>query len=179
MTRRSSTYFHRKTMSSIAVPQNTAKQFWILLTVSLLVAASVGAMNAWEIWFPTPAEKLVRVYRTPACRCASSWAKAIEAAGFTVSSSKMNSLTRVRELLRTPGYLHGCHLAQYLGYFVEGHVTSEALQKLQQERPQALGIVTQATLEATVNEKAYRDERGPVFLVDASGNPRLWFSPDE
>lgn len=179
MTRRSLMRLSRKQPIATAAPTNIAKRLWILVAASVLVAVSIGAMDMWEIWFPPPAEKLVTVYRSPGCRCFASWANAIKSGGFAVQAYGVDSLERVRERLHIPVQYHGCHVAKYLGYFLEGHVGVEALQRLRQEHPNALGIVTQATLEARIKSQAIRDQRSPVLLVNGPENTKLWFYPNE
>lgn len=157
--------------------QDLAKQLRIVAAVSVLGAATVGLLVAWEQWSSVPPEQLVKVYRVHGCRCVFEWVKSLEAEGYTVKLLEIESLQNVRASLRTPEYLGGCHVAGYLDYFVEGHVAPKALHKLADEHPQALGVVAQATAKTAAHPNANRDENGPVFLVGADGKSLLWYSP--
>jgi hypothetical protein len=157
--------------------QKLAKQLRIVAAVSVLGAASVGLMNAWEHWFPIPSERLVKVYRIHGCRCVFNWVKSLEEAGFSVKVLEVETLRNIRATLHTTENMRGCHVAAYLDYFIEGHVVPEALHKLAHEHPSALGVVTQATINASVHQNTYRDDNSPVSLVSPTGQPQPWFSP--
>jgi len=178
MSRRHPTTLSGGKKAAAAAQPDIAKQLRIVVAVSVLVAASVGVMIAWEHWFPVPPEQLVKVYRVHGCRCVFEWVKSLEADGFKVKMQEVQTLAHVRAALHTPTDLHGCHVAEHLGYFVEGHVSSIALRKLAREHPNGLGVVTQATVTATAaHVSAYRDEKSPVLLIGNRGQSQLWFEP--
>lgn len=177
MSRSSTSNRSRTDRGSKDEPQNLAKQLRLVAAVSVLGAAAVGLLVAWEQWSSVPPEQLVKVYRVHGCRCVFEWVKSLEAEGYTVKLLEIETLQNVRVSLRTPNSMGGCHVAGYLDYFVEGHVAPKALYKLANEHPQALGVVTQATMKTAAHPNADRDESGPVFLVGADGTSLLWFSP--
>lgn len=51
------------------------------------------------------------------------------------------TLEHIRARLDMPEDLRSCHVAAYLGYFVEGHVSSATLRWLAQRRPQGRGVL--------------------------------------
>jgi hypothetical protein len=160
------------------VPPELAKQLRTVAAVSVTVAVTIGVMASWDQLFPIPAERLVKVYRVHGCTCVFDWAKTLEAAGFTVKMVELNSLQRVRSSMHVPEKLKGCHVANYLGYFVEGHVAPQALHKLAREHPSAIGVVTAASVEAAFDgTRLPDDEHCPVYAMAADAKLRLWFDP--
>jgi len=165
-------------MRANTVPPELAKQLRIVAAVSVTVAVTIGVMASWDQLFPIPAERLVKVYRVHGCTCAFDWAKTLEAAGFTVKMVELNSLQRVRGSMHVPEKLKGCHVANYLGYFVEGHVAPQALHKLAREHPSAIGVVTAASVEAAFDgTRPPDDEHCPVYVMAADAKLKLWFDP--
>ena len=155
-------------------PQNLAKQLRIVAVVSVLGAIAVGMLVAWEQWFSVPPEQLVKVYRVHGCRCVFGWVRSLEAEGFKVNLLEIESLQRVRASLHTPASMGGCHVAGYLGYFVEGHVAPAALRRLAEEHPKALGVVTHATTEIADHQNTYREQSSPVILIGPTGQSQPW-----
>mgnify|MGYP001143823547 CR=1 FL=1 len=164
------------TKRSAKAPQwSLAKQLRLVLAVSVLVAAIAAIMIGWEQLSPIPPERLVKVYRTHGCRCAFAWAKSLESEGFVVRVFEYETLAYVRTSLHTPSALRGCHVGAYLGYFIEGHVSPDALRRLAAQHPLALGLATQ---EAANGENTHvsiaRDASSGVLLVKRDGRAYPW-----
>ncbi|HYM36435.1 MAG TPA: DUF411 domain-containing protein [Steroidobacteraceae bacterium] len=175
MSRRSFKKPTGKRVASAAAQPNIAKELRVVVYSTLFLGAAVGGLIIWDQLFPTPADRLVTVYRVHGCTCVFGWAKALEAEGFVVEVRELQTLMHTRASLHTPTNFHGCHVASYLGYFVEGHVTAPALRRLALDHPDALGVVTQATVTAAaVHESQFRDENSPVLLVARSGQSLPW-----
>ena len=120
-------------------------------------------------------EKLITVYRVHGCRCAFSWKYELEQQGFTVVLHEQESLRSIRSRLRTPAKWHGCHVGEYLGYFVEGHISPASLQELERQRPQALGLAEENSPSAgTQHGDIASQAHGPVLLIGPSGEETLW-----
>jgi hypothetical protein len=125
-------------------------------------------------------DRVVTVYRLHGCTCVFSWVSSLEAAGFTVRVVELGSLATVRSTLHTPASLHGCHLGNYLSYFVEGHVTPDALKSLASQHPIALGVTTESSVNAgRIHTSVADEEHSPVVLVEPSGQMLPWFKPPQ
>ncbi len=164
--------------SAKAAPPDLKKQLWIVFGVALLAGAIAAALVNWDFLNATPPEQVIRVYRVHGCRCVFPWARALEAEGFIVRLSETETLKHTRARLRVPANLHGCHLGDYLGYFVEGHVDASVLRALAAQRPDGLGVVTQAVVNMEKEHSlSVRDERSPVLLIDRNGRTGVRFRP--
>ncbi len=146
----------------------------VVALIAVLGAVLAGLLTGWEHLFPIPEDKLVKVYFTHSCRCAHPWARELQADGFVVKMFEPETLQPARTALHTPANLSGCHVAEFMGYFVEGHPPAPVLRRLAAERPVVSGIAmlsSQATGEERVN--------GPVVLVDREGVSHAWIGEQQ
>lgn len=143
--------------------------------VALGFALLAGAMYLVERATFVSSDKLVTVYRVHGCRCAFSWKRELEQQGFTVVFYEQQSLRSVRERLRTPPKWRGCHIGEYLGYFVEGHVSPASLKELERQRPLALGLAEENSISpATQHTDIASQTHGRVLLVGSGGEEIFW-----
>jgi hypothetical protein len=90
---------------------------------------------------PAPAEgPTVAVYKTPTCGCCTKWIEHLQAAGFEVEATELESLTMVKASNGVPRPLTSCHTALVEGYVIEGHVPAEDIRRLLAERPAVSGL---------------------------------------
>ncbi len=82
----------------------------------------------------------ITLYKSPNCGCCSGHAKALEAAGFTVTIEETDNLDLVKQTYNIPADGASCHTSVIGDYVVEGHVPLEAIEKLLTERPDIAGI---------------------------------------
>lgn len=169
----------RTKASAKAPPRNLAKELRLVVAVALLVGLIAAGLLLWEQLFPIPPEQLVKIYRTHGCGCAFNLADSLEAQGFVVRLYEYETLQHVRRSLHTPSTMHGCHVGEYLDYFLEGHVAPAALTKLAQQHPAALGVVTETTVDRKHGHVTIaQEETSPVLLVEGDGRTRTWIEPD-
>ena len=102
----------------------------------LAAAASLAALPAMAA---TPAKTPMEVWKDPNCGCCKDWITLVEKAGFAVTVHDVGN-TAVRAKLGLPTQLGSCHTALVGGYVIEGHVPVTDIQKLLQQKPNALGI---------------------------------------
>lgn len=112
----------------------------IALRVALPFGALAALLLSWDHLFAVPPDQLVEVAWKHECTCAHGWMKSLRAAGYTVRDHELDDTSAMRRQWRVPDAIRGCHPASYLGYFLDGHISAETLQRLARERPQAIGI---------------------------------------
>lgn len=83
---------------------------------------------------------LIQVHRSPTCDCCHAWEAYLREQGFGVESVERDDLTNLKRGLGVPGDMVSCHTAIVDGYFVEGHVPVDAIERLLAERPAVDGI---------------------------------------
>ena len=122
------------------------------------------------------AAKTLVVHEGPHCGCCGQWREHMEAAGFNVELSKTHELGAVKAAAGVPRRLASCHTAQIGGYYVEGHVPAEEVQRLLAERPAAWGLAV-AGMPAGAPGMEMPDGRVQpyeVLLVKADGSTEVF-----
>jgi hypothetical protein len=107
------------------------------IALSLLLAVTLSGCS------PTTAEPSlpgVTVHKSATCGCCQLWVDRLRGAGFTVEVRNEDNLNDVKQRVGIPYGMGSCHTAEVAGYFVEGHVPIEDVQRLLRERPDAKGL---------------------------------------
>jgi hypothetical protein len=102
--------------------------------------ASAAANESGQPPLADVAAQTLVVHESPHCGCCGLWRDHMEAAGFSVEVRKTHELGTIKATAGVPRRLASCHTARIGGYFVEGHVPAEELQRLLTERPVARGL---------------------------------------
>jgi hypothetical protein len=115
----------------------------------LILALAVGlvALGTWALSAarqsaesPADAAAVMTVYMSPECPCCEVYVDYLRDNGYTVRVVYTRDLDAIQNRLGVPEAVRSCHTMTVAGYFVEGHVPVEAIQKLLRERPQLTGI---------------------------------------
>lgn len=147
----------------------------LICVFALMTAVIAGLALYWDRIFPVPVERQIAVYRTHDCACVGRWIRELKEAGFAVQDFEPETLRPIRRSLHVPERLGGCHVAKYLGYFVEGHISAEALQSLASQRPDAAGIALET--DVVRHASSAQDEKGSaVLLLGAHGESSRWLN---
>jgi hypothetical protein len=80
------------------------------------------------------------VHKDPGCSCCVAWSRAYATEGYIVDERDENDMQTIKVSLKVPPDLQGCHTAVINGYYVEGHVPIEAVEKLLTDRPELAGL---------------------------------------
>lgn len=82
----------------------------------------------------------VIVHKSASCGCCKVWAQHLRSAGFPVTVQNTEDVSPVKQRLGVSPRMASCHTAEIDGYFIEGHVPIEDINRLLRERPKAKGI---------------------------------------
>ena len=86
-------------------------------------------------------ENLVAVvHKSPTCGCCGNYVSYLRRAGFTVKVEDNPDLTPIKQKYNISSEMQSCHTTEIGGYFIEGHIPIEAVQKLLTEKPSIKGI---------------------------------------
>lgn len=80
------------------------------------------------------------LYKSPTCGCCSMYAQYLNKKGIKLEIKEMNDISSIKEKYSVPGDMLSCHTLVIGDYFVEGHVPTEAIDKLLNEKPDIKGI---------------------------------------
>ncbi len=85
-------------------------------------------------------DKKVIVYRSPNCGCCTGYADELKKQGYEVEVVSLDDLNPIKDKYGIPANLQSCHTTVVDGYFIEGHVPIEVVEKLLKEKPEIDGI---------------------------------------
>jgi hypothetical protein len=144
------------------------------IAAGFAVLTAILFLSNRSLWLAP--ERIVTIYRVHGCRCAFPWKRELERKGFSVVMNEVESLQFIRQRLRTPTEARGCHVGEYLGYFVEGHVHPTALHELSRRRPAALGLMTEVPARSEARHVDVATEASSrVLLVAPNSKSSVWF----
>lgn len=80
------------------------------------------------------------VYKSPDCGCCSNWTNYVKRRGYEIKIIDTDNMAEIKDQYGIPDDLTSCHTTIIGDYFVEGHIPTEAIDKLLAERPDITGI---------------------------------------
>jgi hypothetical protein len=173
----------------------TFKKSVTLLAVALVVLAAVLVLNRAEgdatesapvaVGMDQPAAAAVIpagtemiVYKSPTCGCCEMWIDHVEAAGFTVVTEDVYDLRPVKAENGITSELASCHTAIVDGYVIEGHVPSDVIARLLEERPDIRGLAVPGMPSGSPGMEGGTPVAYDVVAFDADGNTSVYASID-
>ncbi|MFH1391005.1 MAG: DUF411 domain-containing protein [Candidatus Diapherotrites archaeon] len=82
----------------------------------------------------------VELYKSASCGCCSGYAAELSGRSFNVEKINTENTSNLKAQYNISSNMQSCHTSIIEGYFVEGHVPIEAVNKLLEERPDIDGI---------------------------------------
>lgn len=80
------------------------------------------------------------VYKSSSCGCCDVYTKYLQGKGVNVTVEITEDMQSVKDKYNIPYEMNSCHTTIVDGYFIEGHVPVEAMNKLLEEKPKIAGI---------------------------------------
>ncbi len=145
----------------------------------LILGLAVGlAAAAFALRSPSEAvdKPLVTVYKSPTCGCCSKWVDHLEANGYAVETQDMNNVMPMKQRLGLPAQLASCHTAVVGGYVVEGHVPSDVIDKLLEEKPEIVGIAVPGMPIGSPGMEGPNPESYDILAFTKDGNQSVYAS---
>lgn len=106
------------------------------------LAALAGlAVTACKKPVAARAQPALFVHKSEGCVCCDGWVQHMRRAGFTVEVREESNLNDIKTRVGVPFGKGSCHTAEVGGYFIEGHVPAEDVQRLLAQRPAGKGLV--------------------------------------
>jgi hypothetical protein len=120
----------------------------------------------------------VEVYKTATCGCCSLWVEHLEANGFTVRTTNLETLADIKAKHRIPPRAQSCHTAVVNGYVVEGHVPAADVQRLLKEQPAIVGLAVPGMPIGSPGMEVPGQKPQPfdVLAFDKTGQTRVFTS---
>ena len=118
------------------------------------------------------------VYLSPDCGCCHDWISHMESNNFSLEKNMESNMYDVKITAGLPIDLASCHTAIINGYFIEGHVPANDINRLIEENPDGIIGLTVPGMPAGINvpgmevnnDKANFD----VLAIDLEGKSSVW-----
>jgi hypothetical protein len=109
-------------------------------TVIAFAMAAVASLGIGAAQQRKAAGPVVEVYKSPTCGCCSKWIEHMQANGFTVRTTDVGDMSKIKAARGVPDQVQSCHTGIVEGYVVEGHVPAADVHRLLKEKPAVVGI---------------------------------------
>lgn len=122
-------------------------------------------------------QPLLQVVKDPNCGCCSAWIEIMADAGFEtyVQVAPYDSLKRLKAQSGVSEDMASCHTARVNGYIIEGHVPPTDVQRLLNERPDAIGLSVPGMPWGSPGMGPARErEAYSVFLIRIDGTTEIF-----
>jgi hypothetical protein len=118
----------------------------------------------------------ITVHKSATCGCCKVWAQHLRNAGFTVEVQNTDNLNPIKQRVGVPAGMGSCHTAEVGGYFIEGHVPIEDIERLLRERPDAKGLTVPGMPAGSPGMEVPSGEIQPyeVLLVGRDGGTSVF-----
>ena len=110
-------------------------------------------------------KQIVEVFKTPSCGCCYGYVLFLEKEKFKVKQTDMRSLHTIKQKYNIPVEMQSCHTTIMGKYFIEGHVPSEAVNKLLKEQPDIDGIALPGMPIGTPGMPGDKDEPYVIYQL--------------
>lgn len=112
----------------------------------------------------------IDIYKRAGCECCSKWAEHLRDNGFDTRIHETDKLDKVKAELGVPKTVATCHTGKVNGYFFEGHVPADLVQKFLNERPKARGLAVPGMPAGSPGMEGPIKVEYPVLLVQPDGS---------
>lgn len=85
-------------------------------------------------------QPILTVYKSPDCGCCSNWTNYVKRRGYEIKIIDTDNMAEIKDQYGIPDDLTSCHTTIIGDYFVEGHIPTEAIDKLLADHPDIKGI---------------------------------------
>jgi hypothetical protein len=112
------------------------KKIYLFFVLALIVVSSFIYINSGDSKSDIP----ITVYKSPTCGCCVGYSGVLNGEGFDVEIISTEDMKSVKDKFGVPANMESCHTSVVDGYFVEGHVPIEIVNKILLEKPDIDGI---------------------------------------
>jgi len=118
----------------------------------------------------------VTMYKNEGCMCCTRWAEHMNKEGFYVTEEISRQLGAIKSEQGITNELASCHTAMIDGYVVEGHVPPADVQRLLEERPDAIGLSVPGMPEGSPGMEGPNPNPYDVLLINSDGSTSVFSS---
>lgn len=155
-----------------------SKKTAIVSTViaALLIVGIIFYPDLTGMGESVPEGRQVVMYKNPGCQCCTYWAEHMERNGYSVKEEPVQNLNAYKTKYGLPRDVSACHTAVVDGYVVEGHVPVREVNRLLEERPEAIGIGVPGMPAGSPGMAGLNPESYDVYLIGNTGEKSVYAS---
>ncbi len=144
--------------------------------LAMFSMATILVLTPLVISLPKTPAAHATVYMTPNCPCCAIYADYLKRRGFEVEIIKMEyqNLTAIKRQYGVQPILQSCHTSIIDGYFVEGHIPVEIIEKLLKEKPDISGIALPGMPEGAPGMHGSKEGPFVIYALLRDGNIRVY-----
>jgi hypothetical protein len=143
--------------------------FLITLALAALLVIA-GCSGKDEVNGDGVANPTVRLYKSEQCGCCGLYGKFLDGEDYNLEIVQMDDVTPIKDQYKIPTNLRSCHTAEVGGYYVEGHMPKEAIDKLLAEKPDIAGIALAGMPSGSPGMPGGKSSTFVIYAVDKKGN---------
>jgi len=132
-----------------------------LVILGILLIAVAGAYLVKQKNSGIP----ITIYKTKSCGCCEGFISELSEGGFDVKLEIKESVFDIKEKFNIPEEMESCHTSFINGYFIEGHVPFEAINKLIEEAPEIDGIALPGMPSGSLGMPGIKEEKFKIYSI--------------
>ena len=144
-----------------------------LIIASVLLIVVVGAFFIFS-GKETSAGTTATYYKSISCGCCDVHSKYLDSKGFDIKVNNLQDVTAIKSQFGIPRDLESCHTAVIDGYFVEGHIPVEAINKMLSEKPDIKGIAMPGMPSGSPGMPGAKTGDFVIYAVNNDGSYDEW-----
>ena len=151
--------------------------FWPSSDAEELQTTAATSMESSQPMMQAPEGAIsVTMYKNEGCMCCTRWAEHMNKEGFYVTEEITRQLGAIKSEQGITNELASCHTAMIDGYVVEGHVPPADVQRLLEERPDAIGLSVPGMPEGSPGMEGPNPNPYDVLLINSDGSTSVFSS---
>ena len=121
---------------------------------------------------------VITLYRDKSCHCCTKWGEHMAGAGYRVMDQVSDNMTSLKTIEGISSNVASCHTAFVNGYFIEGHVPAESVERLLRDLPDISGLAVPGMPHGSpgMEDPMTKSDNYEVFAVDINGNISVYDS---
>lgn len=100
----------------------------------------------------------------------------MEGYGYDISVRPVSNMPAIKDKYHVPGNMESCHTVITGDYIVEGHVPIEDINRLRDEKPNAIGIAAPGMPASAPGMNTSFNDPYDVYIINQQGNSRVFAS---
>ncbi len=112
----------------------------------------------------------ITIFKSPSCGCCGVYSQYAQRDGFDVEVKEVTDMAPIKGEYGVPKQLESCHTSIVGDYVIEGHVPTEAIQKLLVEKPDIKGIALPGMPSGSPGMPGRKNAEWIIYSLEKDGS---------